>query len=101
MMNDSALAGTTVLFVPNAQFRALKPLSNFVLGAGGGGAPNGSLVLREDTVCLKVRYDIHTFHFEITSGNQVPSKDSARCVWSEHWEIVLENTTDTMSLFSR
>jgi hypothetical protein len=103
LMDADAFEGQTVIAVETAFIRPKLGVSNLVNGAGGAGSiGNGALVLTPAGNFLRVKGPrLATLVFDVDSGKQGTSPDSAKCLWADEWQIVIEEDDKDLVLFER
>jgi len=105
LVSEADFLGSTFVSVANASVRLPTSLKNIVHGATGVGSPPiGSVILRSGGRVIRVRHQGSTgLSFNLDTGQQVKSQDSAHCAWSNQWEIVVrnQNMKEAVVLFSR
>ncbi|MDA9525422.1 hypothetical protein XI06_35205 [Bradyrhizobium sp. CCBAU 11434] len=95
--------GTSVVFVPEAIIRPTGGLSNLTNGSGGTSTiDRGALILLPSSSLLKVKGpQMQTFVFDVDSGQQSTNPDSAKCIWSDKWEVVIRQGDREEIIFTR
>lgn len=103
LMAPDDFHGTSVVFVPDGIIRPTGGLSNLTNGSGGASIiDRGALILLPSSNLLKVKGpQMQTFVFDVDSGQQSTSPDSAKSIWSYRWEIVIRRGDREEIIFTR
>jgi hypothetical protein len=92
----------TVVAVEAAVIRPKPGLINLKNGAAGGSIDRAALVVLPTQTLLKVRGpNLGTLAFDISTGQQVDSPDSAQCLWASEWQIIIRENEKDHVLFER
>ncbi len=103
LMSCDDFIDLTVVAVQTAFIRPKPELSAIRNGSGGGG-PIGraALMMLPTQTLLKVRGpNGSSLCFDISNGAQVGNPDSAKCLWSADWQIVVRENDEDLVLFER
>jgi len=102
LMEPDAFQDLTVIAVKAAVIRPKPGLLSIKNGAGAGSIDRADLVMLPTGTLIKVRGpSISTLAFDVVTGHQASDPNSAQCLWTTEWQILIREGEKELVIFER
>jgi hypothetical protein len=102
LVNTEGFEGVPLMAVPQAVIRPKPGLTQLKNGSSNGSVDRAALLMLPEQALVRVRgHALSILAFDIATGQQVSNPDTAKCLWTAEWQIVLTEGDKDHVLFER